>query len=126
MGVVQTGKPVLQRYGKKFKLEDDLIFADTEGTIWMVPKGFETDLASIPSFIFWWHWGCWNWAAILHDYGYVHHKLIRINGGSPEDIEINRKFCDRLFYQNCLHLGVSKIESWLMYRAVHWFGRFFW
>ena len=126
MTLINTGKPILQRHGKQFMLADTLLYKDVEGTIWMIPTGFVTDLASIPSWIFWWQFHCVNFAAILHDYGYENHELWKIVNGEPEVVRVTRDFCDRLFYRMLIGLGVSQIESTLMYWAVHLFGRFLW
>lgn len=126
MPIISTGKPCLLRWGKSFALLDDYVYIDSDNTTWLVPKGFTTDLASIPRWIFWWQFKCVNWAAILHDYGYKNHQLIRLVDGKHKKIRVNRKICDRLFYEACIELGISRIESKLFYWAVHLFGRFLW
>lgn len=126
MPIINTGCPVLQRYGKSFLLKEDFIYIDRDGSTWLVPAGFETDLASIPNWIWWWQWGCWNYAAILHDFGYCNHGFIRLDDGKPVKIPVSRFYCDRKFYEALLDLQVSPIESKLMYWAVHLFGRFLW
>ena len=45
MPIINTGCPVLQRYGKSFILTEDYMYRDLEGNCWFVPAGFETDLA---------------------------------------------------------------------------------
>lgn len=79
----------------------------------VIPKGFDTDLASIPRFL---------WAiispsrsdfiapAILHDYLYV------CNNG------YNREEIDDIFYQALIDNNVVKITALEMYYAVRLFG----
>lgn len=55
---------------KWLKLTEDLIYRSSDGTIHTVPKGFKTDLASVPR-IFWTifpPFGRYSRAAVLHDY----------------------------------------------------------
>jgi len=78
-----------------------------------IPKNFETDLASIPR---------WLWpivapahsklmqASILHDYLYA----------EPEGF--NRKEIDSIFYDVLVNNGVDKTHAYLMYSAVRLFG----
>ena len=77
----------------------------------MVPKGFHTDLASVP-------WpasmiipksGRGNQAAVLHDYLYYCHDR-------------ERKNCDCIFLESMKVLGVSWWKRKTMYRAVRSFG----
>lgn len=79
----------------------------------IVPENFDTDLASIP------HW-LWSFiaptrsdfmeASILHDYLYTCHS-----GFSRKDI-------DGIFYQSLVINGVPKLRAALMYLAVRLFG----
>ncbi len=82
-----------------------------------IPRGFETDLASIP-----------RWAtpivpklghhlqpAIVHDYMYV----TKIGGVTKAD-------ADKLFYQSMLTMGVRQTRALLMYAAVRAGGKGRW
>ena len=80
-----------------------------------VPKGFETDFASVPR-------GLWNLfppdgeytqAAVLHDYLY--------NIKSRK-----RKECDKIFDEGMKVLNVPYWKRALIYRAVRMFGGFAW
>ena len=126
MPIINTGCPILEPHGKSFRLSQNYVYKDPEGNVWLVPVCFVTDLASIPLVFFWWHWGRWHYAAILHDHGYAHHGLWKVIDDEPKKISVSRDFCDRLFYKSLLDLGVSKIESKLMYWAVKVFGRWLW
>jgi hypothetical protein len=79
----------------------------------VIPRDFDTDLASIPR---------WLWPviapsrsdfippSILHDYLYTCH-----NGYERKDI-------DRIFYNALLANGVSRLRAFEMYAAVRMFG----
>ncbi len=78
-----------------------------------IPKDFDTDLASIPR---------WLWTilapsrsdfiapSILHDYLYTCH-----NGYERQEI-------DEIFYDSLIDNGVSRIRAYEMYLAVRFFG----
>jgi Protein of unknown function (DUF1353) len=71
MQLISDGKPLYlaSEDGKTFRLIEDWKFKHDRFTpILVVPEGYKSDLASIPSWIFWWQWGKWNIAAIAHDY----------------------------------------------------------
>ena len=77
----------------------------------VVPKGFETDLASVP-------WpasmlipksGKYNQAAVLHDWLYNQQERPRAE-------------CDKIFLEAMEVVGVSLAKRRIMYRAVRWFG----
>jgi len=79
-----------------------------------VPKGFETDFASIPRVL----WsiappdGVYTQAAVLHDYLYQ-------TGKYP------RKKADRIFLEAMAVLGVALWKRRVIYRAVRLFGWMF-
>lgn len=76
-----------------------------------IPKGFKTDLASIPRIL--WTicppFGNYTTAAIIHDNAYS----VKYN---------TRKQADKEFRDNCIKLGVSKWKANLFYRTVRMFG----
>lgn len=82
------------------------------GDVFEVPKGFATDLASIPRIL----WplmppcGPWARAAVLHDFVYREGPLSRLD-------------CDRLFRTALADSGVPWFTRSLMYRAVRLGGR---
>lgn len=92
-----------------WQLMDDFYF---EGLV--VPKGFITDFASIPQFL----WsilpptGSYTKAAVLHDYLYK-------NGYS---IGFNRKSCDDMFLSAMQDLNVGFFTRKTLYYGVRMFG----
>lgn len=79
-----------------------------------VPKGFRTDLASIPR-IFWMilpPFGRYSQAAVIHDYLY--------------SIKYPRDLADKIFYESMLRYGTYKWKAKIMYYAVRIFGKTAW
>lgn len=77
----------------------------------LVPKGFDTDLASIPR-IFWAIYppfGRYMRAAIVHDY--LYRKSI-----------LSETFCDRIFYELMKKDGVNLFTRFIFYSFVRTFG----
>jgi hypothetical protein len=78
----------------------------------VVPKGFKTDYASTPRFL----WpiippsGKYTMAAVLHDYLYT--------SGS-----VTRKIADDIFKEAMISLDVSRWKVCVMYYAVRVFGK---
>lgn len=83
----------------------------------VVPKDFETDLASVPHDLLAWAvgGGRGNAGAVLHDWlyrnGYAHKQIYK------------REQADNLFYEAMLDCKVPKWRAWLMYWAVRMFGK---
>lgn len=77
-----------------------------------VPKGFSTDLASVPRLAAWLipRYGVYTPAAILHDY-------LCIEARKPEPI-VSRADADGLFRRCLRELGVSVPRRWMMWAAV--------
>lgn len=137
ISILTNGRPVyIPDHKKKFQLTERLNFIGYSeaypihlNTTYFVPKGFETDLASVPNWIFWWQWGKWNLAAIVHDYLYCHGYLFKIAATtdpweSDSSIQkFSKQEADLLFYEMCQALGVDRVTSILMYLAVKIFGR---
>ena len=76
-----------------------------------VPKGFRTDLASVPR-ILWClipPFGRYSQAAVIHDYLY-HFQ------------EGTKKVADEIFYELMLRYGTYKWKAKIMYLAVRLFG----
>jgi hypothetical protein len=95
-----------------FKLCNDFIVM-VNHVIYNVPKGFETDLASIPRplwALFPPHDSYTIGAAILHDYMY------RFNAG------VTRKQADDIFYHSLIHGQTKKRIAIKYYVAVRLFG----
>lgn len=109
--------------GRNWRLLSDLTYCvDTSsgGDVITVPKGFVTDLASVPRPIWnlWPPFGKWDRASVLHDYGYRH-----------EGVYVGSKFVYSKsqvdgFFRDAMKLeGVGLITRNILYRAVSWFGR---
>lgn len=96
-------------------LAEDLVDV-VDGVEHRVPKGYRSDGASIPR-IFAWLFPRWNEvrlkAALFHDYDYEYGL-------------VSQKHADRLFYARMLVHGNHGIRSWLMYRALRFFGHIAW
>lgn len=130
MELISDGKPLYlaSSKGKSFRLIEDWKFKHDRYTgILVVPEGFKSDLASIPSWLFWWQWGSWNIAAIAHDYVYEHGYIWQ-DWDLPVDVPLDQIFlskkeADFLFYEIAIALGVRPITAKLMYSAVKLFGR---
>lgn len=81
-----------------------------------VPKGFVTDFASSPFFV--WSfipsWGRWGKAAVLHDYMYqTNYKIPYLK---------TRRDADNIFREAMGVLGVDKVRLFLIYWSVRLFA----
>lgn len=78
-----------------------------------IPKGFCTDLASVPKAL--WNlyppFGLYTGAAVAHDYLY-----------RTKQMRVTRKEADELFKEQMLLAGVDSQQAQLMYLAVRAFG----
>ena len=94
--------------------------------VFTIPKGFETDLASIPRPL--WTFlprdGVWLEAAVAHDYCYRMRE--------EDQVLINSIFCmtredaDKLFLDSMEKYGVGLIARKVIYWGVRMFGGFYW
>jgi len=90
-----------------FKLLRDLMYRSEAGSVYVVPRGFKTDLASVPR----WLWPIFNpsglfmSAAILHDH-------------FCENDWISRKDGDKIFLEAMLHSNVPRWKRYCIYAAV--------
>lgn len=91
---------------------------EINGFIIIVPKGFITDLASVPRilWVFFPPFGKYTRAAIIHDYLY----------SELNDTFINRYWADKIFIFIMKEHGVSTYKRVSMYRAVRMFGEPSW
>jgi len=86
-----------------------------------VPVGFNSDLASIPRFL----WpilpptGVYDKAAILHDYLYRRGVVYKLNQGPYRP---KREEADKIFYSAMKSLDVPWWKRKLMYHSVRAFG----
>jgi len=88
-------------------------------TRYVVPEGFITDLASVPSFVFWRSKsGNYNEAAVLHDACYAGVAVI-----TPAlEVPLTRGEVDGLFKDAMAALGVGWWTRTVMHRAVRFGG----
>ena len=98
--------------GRTRKLLEPLIFICASGMVLTVPKGFESDGASVPKVFqnIVSRWGKHGSAAVLHDYLYKCGVF-------------SKRECDVLFLDAMLISGVWKIRAYSMYYAVAGGGR---
>jgi hypothetical protein len=106
---------------RRWLLIDDLIFqsAKYRGIV-VAPRGFQTDLASIPRLA--WTFvpkvGKWDFAACVHDAGYGN-ALVTEHG---DRIFAVKAVSDTLFLEGMHAQGVNGFLAQFMYRAVSLFG----
>lgn len=97
-----------------------------------IPKGFVTDLASIPRSL--WsilppHGASFS-ASVLHDYYYTVHPMEMWQLQHPDYFDKpysqaeERKVADQIFYDNLIAAGISKLQAKTMYAAVRLFGSY--
>lgn len=97
---------------REFKLLADLVFVDDDGTETVVPSGFVTDLASVPSQF----WGLfppadrYSEAAVVHDWEIA-------QAGSDKKLRI---LADKKFLRMMAILNVHALRRYPMFWAV-WF-----
>lgn len=94
----------------KWKLGQDLVYQGRDETF-IVPKDFETDLASVPRLFqnIIPPSGFHNKAAVVHDYLY------------RTDI-VSRRDADGIFRRIMKENGVGVVRRWVMWSAVRLFG----
>lgn len=123
-----TGPLVIEEIGYElWKIVTPFDFVDTDGTVINVPKGFVTDLASVPpiarsivSKI-----GYWSQAAVAHDIGYAYHR-------AGKNTEWTRKQVDKWFLHGIVvkekEYGIPKDQSKanLLYAGVRMGGLASW
>src|ERR1044072_667780 len=95
------------------KLLKDVVYLDGE-TVYTVPKGYETDYASIPRALAWIYPkdARYRKAAVLHDW-------LITNGLDKKEFEIESNRVDELFREAMDAIGgVPKIRQWIMWAGV--------
>lgn len=78
----------------------------------VVPKGYVTDLASIPRAL-WWFMppaGRHAQACVVHDFMY-------------DNAISTKELADKGFHAGLLELGIPRWRAYAMYLAVKWFGK---
>jgi len=112
--------------GRTFKTLEDIHHIDKYGRIIIVPKGFETDLISVPS----WLWSILKpfdeglKADIIHDYLWTKRvdEIAYFNG----NIFKARKYADELRLEIRKELvPKKKFKNYVTHYFLRWFGGFF-
>lgn len=106
---------------QRWLLIDDLQFAsESLHQIVIAPRGFQTDLASIPRFL----WSIfpkvdkWDQAATIHDAAYAGALVDSVG----ERVPVTKAQADRLFLEGCRAMKVNGLIALLMYLMVRLFG----
>jgi hypothetical protein len=106
---------------RRWLLIDDLVFESVrfQGRF-VAPRGFQTDLASIPR-IAWTIFpkvDLYDEAAVIHDAAYAN-AIVTAQG---ERVYLIKRFADALFYEGCLARGVGPRRARIMWWVVSRFG----
>lgn len=105
----------LRSYGQRYQVLTPLIF-DFDGDYYVVPVGFETDLASVPWFMRWLIAPDASYirsASVLHDYLY---------SLKSTEYHVPRREADRIFYFAMRSKGATRTFALMAYTAVRVFG----
>jgi len=90
----------------------------------IVPRGFTTDLCSVPRapFAYLLFGGVGNKAGVLHDALYSPYGEVRVEEmQSRRNIEVTREWADAVLYAALKACGVGW-QAWWMYKGVRLFG----
>lgn len=101
--------------GKKFVIAEDFKETLSDGHVIIIPKGFVTDLSSVPRLLWWLisPFGDFIKASVLHDFLY-HLKFD------------NRKYCDYQMLYMSNRDSKNKLDNYLRYYTVRLFGWLYW
>lgn len=106
---------------RRWLLTDELVYSTALlGGIFKVPRGFQTDFASIPRIL----WTLappvdrYDPAAVVHDAGYGN----ALTTQNDMRVYLIKDWCDRIFLEACLSVGVAKWRAEVMYQLVKTFG----
>lgn len=105
----------IYRYGEMPELIENLVYELNESRIFVVPKGFKTDFASIPR-IFWTiiaPLGKHTLPAVLHDFLYT----------EGYKIGISRKEADKIFYKAMIDSFVNRFTANIIWACVRLFAK---
>lgn len=105
--------------GGRWRVAESFTFTPAKFAPVKVPKGFETDFASVPRYL--WAFfppdGQYSQAAVTHDF--LYQKMKDLTWVGPKR---SRKECDQIFLEAMKELGVGVWKRQVMYRAVRLFG----
>lgn len=138
--LINDGKPLalgIYDEGREIHiLTEDFLFDMGDG-VFIVPMGFRTDRASIPTFFSFWKEGLHNIAAVVHDYLYIYGEIRFVCGDEMFVLQSYRKEADILFFDMIMMLAKDRllreeinkfryfihfVEACLMLFAVRVFG----
>lgn len=105
----------IYRYGEMPELTENLVYELDKNRIFVVPKGFKTDFASIPR-IFWAiiaPLGKHTLPAVLHDFLYT----------EGYKMGISRKEADKIFYRAMIDSFVNRFTANIMWVCVRLFAK---
>jgi len=91
----------------------------------IVPRGFLTDLCSVPRapFAYLLFGGLGNKAGVLHDALYSPYGEVRVEEmQSRKKIEVTRDWADAVLYAALATCNVGWFARWMMYKGVRVFG----
>jgi hypothetical protein len=110
-----VGELVLKRDGSKhWETAEDLLYVTNAARRINVPKGFETDGASIPRLF---------WPIVGHPLNGKHARAATVHDYLYFTGEGSKESADRIFLEAMKTDGVSKLRRNIMYYAVKWFGK---
>tara|TARA_R100000544_G_C2213961_1_gene53508 strand:+ start:109 stop:474 length:366 start_codon:yes stop_codon:yes gene_type:complete len=102
--------------GKKWQVDEPIKHRLHDKNTIIIPKGFTTDLSSVPMFL----WGVFppfgNFllASVVHDYLYV------------VKYRDDRYFCDKEMLIISNRINKNKVDNYIRYIAVRLFGWIYW
>jgi len=103
-----------QLFDKSWKVAKNIDVTLSDGSVITIYEGFETDLSSMPEFL--WSimkpFGDWLIAALVHDYLYSYGK----------QLNYTRKFADKEMLKISLTLGANKLDAYTRFYGVRLFG----
>lgn len=105
----------LYRYKELPELTRDLEYETSDGRLFIVPKGFKTNFASVPR-ILWWliaPVGKHTLPSVLHDYLYEYGHILGVS----------RKEADKIFWDANEESNVARITNNVMWFCVRVFAR---
>lgn len=129
MGIFNDRLMLIQVDGNRWETARDLEYhvgaKGSEERI-RVPKGYKTDLASVPwpATLFIPKSGDYNPAAVIHDYLYGKRGKVIVydSQGQAYAMLYSRKDCDDIFLEAMVALKVNPFKARIIYSAVRTFG----
>lgn len=117
MTIARFGDLIVRRISPAYwELQQDLVY-NGQTNMFIVPRGFATDFASVPPFMrgIIDDTGKWTLAAVVHDYLITY----RINA-LDELSRVSSRDVDGIFRRIMREEGVSWLARWVMWAGVRW------